>query len=114
MRLNCSGTRFVNQFYDTGSDQEALIVRPRDVTDNAHPSGHSMMTDVLIRLATITGNSDFRTMAGQSLQWCARGIMEQFPTGAGHWLCALDSYLADSKEAVVVTDGELYRPHCQC
>ena len=28
------------------------------------------------------------------------------PTGAGHWLCALDSYLADSKEAVVVTDGE--------
>ncbi len=93
------------QFYDTGSDQEALIVRPRDVTDNAHPSGHSMMTDVLIRLATITGNSDFRTMAGQSLRG-VRGIMEQFPTGAGHWLCALDSYLADSKEAVVVTDGD--------
>ena len=93
------------QFYDTGSDQEALIVRPRDVTDNAHPSGHSMMTDVLIRLATITGNSDFRTMAGQSLRG-VRGIMEQFPTGAGHWLCALDSYLAGSKEAVVVTDGD--------
>ena len=93
-----------SQFYDTGSDQEALIVRPRDVTDNAHPSGHSMMTDVLIRLSTITGNSDFRNMAGQSLRG-VRGIMEQFPTGAGHWLCALDSYLADSKEAVVVTDG---------
>ena len=93
------------QFYDTGSDQEALIVRPRDVTDNAHPSGHSMMTDVLIRLSTITGNSDFRTKAGQSLRG-VRGIMEQFPTGAGHWLCALDSYLADSKEAVVVTDGD--------
>ncbi len=95
---------FRGQFYDTGSDQEALIVRPRDVTDNAHPSGHSMMTDVLIRLATITGNSDLRTMAGQSLRG-VRGIMEQFPTGAGHWLCALDNYLADSKEAVVVTDG---------
>ena len=94
-----------SQFYDTGSDQEALIVRPRDVTDNAHPSGHSMMTDVLIRLSTITGNSDFRNMAGQSLRG-VRGIMEQFPTGAGHWLCALDSYLADSKEAVIVTDGD--------
>ena len=93
------------QFYDTGTDQEALIVRPRDVTDNALPSGHSMMTDVLIRLSTITGNSDFRSMAGQSLGG-VRGIMEQFPTGAGHWLCALDSYLADSKEAVVVNDGE--------
>ena len=93
------------QFYDTGSDQEALIVRPRDVTDNAHPSGHSMMTDVLIRLSTITGNSEFRNMAGQSLRG-VRGIMEQFPTGAGHWLCSLDSYLADSKEAVVVTGGD--------
>ena len=92
------------QFYDTGSDQEALIVRPRDVTDNAHPSGHSMMTDVLIRLATITGDSVFRTMAGQSLRG-VRGIMEQFPTGAGHWLCALDSYLADSREVVVVAEG---------
>ncbi len=93
------------QFFDTGSDQEALIVRPRDVTDNAHPSGHSMMTDALIRLSTITGNSDFRNMAAQSLRG-VRGIMEQFPTGAGHWLCALDSYLADSKEAVVVADSD--------
>ena len=93
------------QFYDTGSDQEALIVRPRDVTDNAHPSGHSMMTDVLIRLSTITGDSDFRIMAGHSLRG-VRGIMEQFPTGAGHWLCSLDSYLADSKEAVVVTGAD--------
>ena len=92
-----------SQFYDTGSDQEELIVRPRDVTDNAHPSGHSMMADVLTRLSTITGNSDYKTMAAQSLRG-VRGIMEQFPTGAGHWLCALDSYLSESKEAVIVTD----------
>ncbi len=91
------------QFYDTGTDQEALIVRPRDVTDNALPSGHSKMADVLTRLATITGNADFRTIAGKSLRG-VRGIMEQFPTGAGHWLCALDSYLSDSKEVVIVTD----------
>jgi uncharacterized protein YyaL (SSP411 family) len=91
------------QFYDTGTDQEALIVRPRDVTDNALPSGHSKMADVLTRLATITGNADFRTIAGKSLRG-VRGIMEQFPTGAGHWLSALDSYLSDSKEVVIVTD----------
>ena len=96
---------FRGQFYDTGTDQEALIVRPRDVTDNALPSGHSMMSDVLSRLSTITGNSDLRTVAGKSLRG-VRGIMEQFPTGAGHWLCALDSYLADSKEAVVITDSD--------
>ena len=91
------------QFYDTGTDQEALIVRPRDVTDNALPSGHSMIADVLNRLSIITGDADFKRMAGQSLRG-VRGIMEQFPTGAGHWLCALDTYLSDSKEAVIATD----------
>ena len=90
-------------FYDTGTDQESLIVRPRDVTDNALPSGHSMMADVLNRLSTVTGDADYGSMAAQSLRG-VRGIMEQFPTGAGHWLCALDAYLSESKEAVIATD----------
>ncbi len=90
------------RFYDTGSDQENLIVRPRDVTDNAMPSGHSMISDVLIRLSIITGDSDLRAMASDSLRG-VRNIMLQFPTGSGHWLCALEFYLSDQKEAVIVT-----------
>ena len=92
-----------NRFYDTGSDQENLIIRPRDVTDNALPSGHSMMTGVLIRLSIITGDGDLRTMASDSLR-SVRDIMIQFPTGAGHWLSVLDFYLSDHKEAVIVTE----------
>ena len=91
-----------NRFYDTGSDQENLIIRPRDVTDNALPSGHSMMTGVLIRLSIITGDSELRTMASDSLR-SVRDIMIQFPTGAGHWLSVLDFYLSDQKEAVIIT-----------
>ena len=91
-----------SRFYDTGSDQENLIIRPRDVTDNALPSGHSMMTGVLIRLSIITGDGDLRTMASDSLR-SVRDIMIQFPTGAGHWLSVLDFYLSDHKEAVIVT-----------
>ncbi len=90
------------QFYDTGSDQETLIVRPRDVTDNALPSGHSMIANALGQLAVITGNDEFRSIAAISLR-SVRGIMEQFPTGAGHWLCALDSYLSQSTEVVIIT-----------
>ena len=92
----------VGQFFDTGADQESLIVRPRDVTDNALPSGHSMMAENLIRISTITGDADLRSMAAASLR-AVHDIMEQFPTGAGHWLNALDSYLAESREVVVVT-----------
>ena len=91
-----------SRFYDTGSDQENLIIRPRDVTDNALPSGHSMMTGVLIRLSIITGDGELRTMASDSLR-SVRDIMIQFPTGAGHWLSVLDFYLSDHKEAVIIT-----------
>ena len=91
-----------SRFYDTGGDQESLIIRPRDVTDNALPSGHSMMTGALIRLSIITGDGDLRTMASDSLR-SVRDIMIQFPTGAGHWLSVLDFYLSDQKEAVIVT-----------
>src|SRR5207245_8969339 len=36
-------------FFDTAADQERLVVRPQDVTDNAVPSGTSMAVDVLLR-----------------------------------------------------------------
>ncbi|HEU4785232.1 MAG TPA: thioredoxin domain-containing protein, partial [Ktedonobacterales bacterium] len=48
-------TRFwdneIETFFDTASDHERLIGRPRELTDNATPSGMSMMTEALLRLA---------------------------------------------------------------
>jgi uncharacterized protein YyaL (SSP411 family) len=38
-------------FYDTSDDHEALIVRPRELPDNAVPSGNAMAALVLQRLA---------------------------------------------------------------
>ncbi len=90
-----------SRFYDTGRDHEELIARPRDYTDNAAPCGSSMAADVLLRLAVITGNSDHRRRAAASLR-SVRELMTRFPTGAGHWLCALDFYLSTPKEIAVV------------
>ena len=42
-------------FFDTPDDGERLVVRPRDVQDNATPSGGAMATTVLLRLAALTG-----------------------------------------------------------
>ena len=93
-------------FYDTGSDHETLVVRPRDVADNAIPSGSSMATDVLLRLALITGDTLFQQVASTSLR-SVRQIMTNHPTAAGHWLCALDFYLSSPKEiAIVGTRGD--------
>ena len=89
------------QFYDTGTDHEELVIRPRDVTDSAIPSGSSMAANVLLRLSIITGDSELERRAVEAMR-SAREIMERFPTGAGHWLCALDFYLSTPREIAIV------------
>ena len=108
------------QFYDTGRDHEELIIRPRDFSDNAIPSGSSMAADVLLRLAVIAGELEHRRLAVTALR-SMRELMARFPTGAGHWLSALDFYLSTAKEVVIVGDrdesdtqallSEVYRHH---
>ena len=89
------------RFYDTGRDHEELVLRPRDYTDNATPCGSSMAADVLLRLAVITGDSEHERRAVTSLR-SVRELMSRFPTGAGHWLGALDFYLSTPKEIAIV------------
>ena len=89
------------RLYDTGHDHEELVVRPRDVSDNAMPSGGSMATDVLLRLAVITGDAEFGRVATAALR-SAREMMVQFPGGVGHWLCALDFHMFPAKEIAIV------------
>ena len=51
---SCSPTRRSGGFFTTGSDAEALIVRPQDFFDNATPSENSLAADALLRLAAVT------------------------------------------------------------
>jgi hypothetical protein len=88
-------------FYDTGSDHERLIVRPRDAFDNATPSGGSAAALALLRLAVFTGDAEYQRIAVASLR-SVRDYMARAPTGFANWLCALDFYLATPKEIVVI------------
>ncbi len=88
-------------FYDTGSDHESLVMRPRDIFDNAQPCGGSVASDVLMRLALITGNQDYSAKAAKPLR-ALSDVMGQAPAGTGHWLAALDFYVSTPKEIAVV------------
>ena len=70
------------QFFDTGHDHERLVVRPKDLTDNAIPCGSSMAVDTLLRLAVITGDGDMERRASGALRG-VRQLMMTFPTAAG-------------------------------
>ncbi|MCH7625703.1 MAG: thioredoxin domain-containing protein [Chloroflexi bacterium] len=93
------------QLFDTGSDHEALIVRPRDFSDNATPSGSSMASDVLLKMAVITGNQEHERKAVTGLR-SVREMMLQFPSATGHWLCALDFYLSSTREIAIIGERE--------
>ena len=90
-------------FFTTGSDQETLVVRPKDLYDNAVPSGNSVAADVLQRIALLTGEAEYER-AGVSALRLVRDSMAQAPTGFGQALCALDLYVGPSREVAVIGD----------
>ena len=92
-------------FYDTGSDHEELVVRPRDVFDNAQPCGGSVASDFLLRLAVVTGNDDYTEKAVIPLRGLSE-LMSQAPAGTGRWLAALDFYLSVPKEIAIIGPAE--------
>jgi len=92
-------------FYDTGTDHESLVVRPRDVFDNAQPCGGSVASDLLLRLALITGNQEYTVKATTPLR-ALHDLMGKAPAGTGHWLAALDFHISSPKELAVIGPRE--------
>jgi hypothetical protein len=90
-------------FFQTGEDAETLVLRPKELFDNAVPSGNSVAAEVLVRLAHLTGDESYER-AGVSALRVARNLMERAPTMFGHALGALDLYVSPSKEVAVVGD----------
>ena len=76
-------------FYDTGSDHERLIVRPRNIFDNAVPCGSSVAIETLLRLEVLTGRSEYKTKALAALRPMG-DLMSRYPPGFGRFLCAHD------------------------
>jgi uncharacterized protein YyaL (SSP411 family) len=90
-------------FFQTGSDAEQLVVRPKDLYDNAVPSGNSAAAMVLLRLTGFTGDADYEEAAMSALRLVADG-MRRAPSGFGHALCALDFAVGPVKEVAIVGD----------
>jgi uncharacterized protein YyaL (SSP411 family) len=92
-------------FYDTGKDHESLVVRPRDILDNAQPCGGSVASDVLLRLAVITGKDEYSAKGAAPLR-SLHQLMARAPAGTGHWLAVLDFYVSTPKEIAVIGPRE--------
>jgi len=90
-------------FFDTADDHEQLITRPRDVQDNATPSGSAMATTALLRLAALTGEGRYRDAAERALG-TVRPYLDRYPTGFAQWLVAASVATSDVLEVAIVGD----------
>jgi len=87
-------------FYLTADDAEDLIVRPKEASDGALPSGNSMQLLNLLRLARLTGRTAFEERADALARWAGRQVRTR-PTGATALLTGLEFALGDAREVVV-------------
>ncbi|QIN81792.1 DUF255 domain-containing protein [Rubrobacter tropicus] len=92
-------------FYDTPADHEELVTRPRDVYDNATPSGNSVAVEVLLRLALLLDRNDYRQRAEEVLDEMGGG-MEKIPSAFGRLLAALDFSASGTREVAIIGDPD--------
>lgn len=106
-------THFLDEnggFYDTSDDHEELIFRPKDVQDNAVPSGNAMAVLTLLQMNLYTGNGRYYDIAEQAVS-SMYGAMAQYPTGFGQWLNAAALILNQPKEIAIVGDPKAAETH---
>ena len=92
-------------FFDTGSDHEALLSRPKDIMDNATPAGNSVACEVLLRLASWTGESSYRQRADEYLRSLS-DLMVEYPQSFAYALGALDFALSSAREVAIIGDPQ--------
>jgi len=88
-------------FFLTPNDSEKLIFRSKDIYDGAIPSGNSVAMLNLLRLARITGNTEFENKA-EVISKSFSDIIERSPSGHTMFLCAWDFAEGPSFEVIIV------------
>ena len=88
-------------FFDTPTDGETLIVRPKSYFDSAMPSGNGALAQLLIQLARLTGDGQLEDRAVTIIKQMLE-VMTRQPTGFGSLNAALEHHLSVSREIAVI------------
>lgn len=104
----------ISDFYDEeqggfflyGSENEQLILRPKETYDGAIPSGNSVMAYNLVKLYLITGERRLGELAERQIRFMS-GEAGNYPAGHAMFLMALSDYVdAPDKITIVVKDKQ--------
>jgi hypothetical protein len=87
-------------FFQTDGRDSSVIVRAKEDYDGAEPSGNSMATLLLLRLARFTDSAPYRQAAEKTLALFSEHL-HKAPYAAPQMLCALDVALSKPKEIII-------------
>ncbi|MDH3943036.1 MAG: thioredoxin domain-containing protein [Anaerolineae bacterium] len=88
-------------FFDTRAGQSDLLLRPKELQDNATPSGNSLAAFALLQLSAFEGKYELKQKALTLIQ-SIQDILISHPIAVGKWLCALSFGLAHGQEIAVI------------
>jgi uncharacterized protein YyaL (SSP411 family) len=90
-------------FYVTPDDGEKLIVRQKEIYDGAIPSGNSVTMLNLLRIARITGNTDYERYSEEICRTFAREV-NHLPIAHTYLMMGLNFATGHSSEVVIAGD----------
>jgi uncharacterized protein YyaL (SSP411 family) len=91
-------------FFSTAAGDATLVLRVKDDYDGAEPSGNSIATLNLLRLAHMTGRAAYREAAERTLA-ALSAHLSAAPAGVPQMLAAYEFSLAPVKQIVIAGDG---------
>jgi hypothetical protein len=92
-------------FFLTAADGEELIVRPKELSDGALPSGNSVQLANLLRLARLTGRTELEERAAALSRWSGRQVRSRPPSFTA-LLAGLQFALGPTQEVVIAGPPE--------
>ncbi|HSA99351.1 MAG TPA: hypothetical protein VLE49_01790, partial [Anaerolineales bacterium] len=92
-------------FFDTRDDHEALLLRPKDVQDNATPSGNALAVTALLQLALYGDRTKWRSAADDMLAAIQNAAL-RYPTAFAQWLSAADFAVGPTREVAIIGDPD--------
>lgn len=90
-------------FFDTTSQAETVLMRPKELQDNASPSGNALAAKALLKMAAFSENENWNQRAEKALGLVAE-ISPDHPTAFGRWLAAADFNLNPIRQIAIIGD----------
>jgi uncharacterized protein YyaL (SSP411 family) len=100
--------RMIQQFWDernggfffTGTENESLIARSKNIYDNVTPSANSIAVFNLVRLGYLTGEDSLKQRAEQTLR-LFYNFLDQHPSGFSQMLSGLSFFLNPEEIGII-------------